>query len=55
MYIYMKGTQKAGAELEPIGIVISQGSRNEPAPMVSAYVWGPVPETNEDRRKAKVA
>jgi hypothetical protein len=28
---------------EPIGIVISRGSRDEPAPVVAAYVWGPAP------------
>ena len=50
----MKGTSNTGADQEPIGIVISRGSRLEPAPMVSAYVWGPVPETKEDRG-AKVA
>lgn len=36
-----------GTELgwpEPIGIVISRGSRAEPIPMFSAYVWGPAPE-----------
>lgn len=29
---------------EPIGIVISRGSRAEPIPMFSAYFWGPAPE-----------
>lgn len=29
---------------EPVGIVISRGSRDEPPPRVWAYVWGPVPE-----------
>ena len=28
---------------EPIGIVISRGSRTEDAPRFAAYVWGPVP------------
>ncbi|MEO7083526.1 MAG: hypothetical protein ABI085_04365 [Gemmatimonadaceae bacterium] len=50
----MKATVNT-AEQEPIGIVISRGSRLEPAPMVFAYVWGPVPETTDDRREAKVA
>jgi hypothetical protein len=50
----MKGTS-VSADQEPIGIVISRGSRLEPAPMVSAYVWGPVPETKDERREAKVA
>lgn len=31
---------------EPIGIVISRGSRAEPPPRVWAYVWGEVPEVN---------
>ncbi len=29
---------------EPVGIVISRGSRDEATPRFSAYVWGPVPE-----------
>ena len=29
---------------EPVGIVISHGSREEPIPAVFAYVWGPAPE-----------
>ncbi len=33
---------------EPIGIVISRGSRAEPIPMFSAYVWGPAPEPAVD-------
>jgi hypothetical protein len=31
-------------EQEPIGIVISCGSRDEATPRFSAYVWGPVPD-----------
>ncbi len=31
------------AEQEPIGIIISRGSRTEDPPRFSAYVWGPVP------------
>ena len=30
-------------EQEPIGIIISRGSRTEDPPRFSAYVWGPVP------------
>lgn len=30
-------------EQEPIGIIISRGSRTEEPPRFSAYVWGPVP------------
>ncbi len=37
---------------EPLGIIISQGSREEPRPMFSTYVWGPAPEPAEDTSKA---
>ncbi len=29
---------------EPVGIVISRGTREEPTPVFWAYVWGPAPE-----------
>jgi len=29
---------------EPIGIVISSGTRVDEAPRFAAYVWGPVPD-----------
>lgn len=32
------------AEQEPIGIIISRGSRSEATPRFSAYVWSDVPE-----------
>ena len=28
---------------EPVGIVISNGTRHEDVPRFAAYVWGPVP------------
>ena len=31
------------SEKEPLGIIISRGSRAEEPPRFSAYVWGPVP------------
>jgi hypothetical protein len=31
---------------EPIGIIISRGSRDEPIPAFSAFVWG-IPETEQ--------
>ena len=41
------------AETEPVGIVISRGSRGEAPPKFLAYVWGPAPETvNEEASKA---
>ena len=30
---------------EPLGIVISNGDRDDPTPVFSAYVWGAVPES----------
>ncbi|HEY3287067.1 MAG TPA: hypothetical protein VGJ96_08105 [Gemmatimonadaceae bacterium] len=30
-------------EQEPLGIIISRGSRAEDPPRLSAYIWGPVP------------
>lgn len=35
-------------EEEPMGIVISSGSRTEKAPRLVAYVWGPAPTEAED-------
>ena len=38
----MMSAPTVAAELdEPIGIVISRGSRDEPTPAFAAYVWGP--------------
>jgi hypothetical protein len=54
-YYYMKGNLTNGPEQEPIGIVISRGSRHEDVPRVFAYVWGPAPETSEEPRETKVA
>ncbi len=53
--IYMKGNANTVADQEPIGIVISRGSRQEHVPMVSAYVWGPVPETSDEPIETKAA
>ena len=36
--------RKTEEQSEPIGIVISNGSRRDDAPRFTAYVWGPVPE-----------
>jgi hypothetical protein len=45
---------RTSSEEEPVGIVISRGSRSEPAPRFTAYVWGPAPEpdTEPDTRAA---
>jgi hypothetical protein len=41
----MADNRRDSAETEPVGIVISRGSRGEAPPKFSAYVWGPAPET----------
>lgn len=40
----MKKIRQAEAEQEPVGIVISRGSRAEQTPRLVEYVWGPAPE-----------
>jgi hypothetical protein len=40
----MAKSSKEELEQEPVGIVISRGSRAEPSPRLVAYVWGPAPE-----------
>lgn len=35
---------QAELEQEPVGIIISRGSRDEATPRFSAYVWGPIPD-----------
>jgi len=49
----MSDNRRDSAETEPVGIVISRGSRGEAPPKFSAYVWGPAPElTNAEASKA---
>jgi hypothetical protein len=53
MEIDMSNKRRGTAEAEPVGIVISRGSRDEPPPRFWAYIWGPVPENViEDATKA---
>jgi hypothetical protein len=40
---------------EPVGIVISRGTREEPAPAFWAYVWGPAPEVELPPTSSKAA
>jgi hypothetical protein len=40
----MKKQVETSTAMEPLGIVISQGSRAEQPPRFWAYVWGPAPE-----------
>jgi hypothetical protein len=35
-------------ESEPVGIVISRGSREEPTPAFFAYIWGPAPDADTE-------
>jgi len=51
----MKSKLAAAADQEPVGIVISRGSRQEQVPAVFAYVWGPAPEPTEEVRETRVA
>jgi hypothetical protein len=44
----MKKQEIEKCSMEPLGIVISQGSRAEQAPRFFAYVWGPAPEPDAD-------
>lgn len=46
---------KTNSEQEPVGIVISSGSRIEEAPRFTAYVWGPVPEPDATTATKMVA
>jgi hypothetical protein len=40
----MAVSKRKRVEEEPLGIVISRGSREETPPTFSVYVWGPAPE-----------
>lgn len=48
-HLYMKKQpNEPTAAMEPLGIVISQGSRAEQPPRFLAYVWGPAPQEEID-------
>jgi hypothetical protein len=53
--IYMKANSEYGSEDEPIGIVISRGSRHEHVPTVFAYVWAPAPEATDESLEIQAA
>ena len=44
----MKKTRQTTEHPEPLGIIISNGDREEPATVFSAYIWGPAPEPTHD-------
>jgi hypothetical protein len=43
----MKEVRQPTVVDEPVGIVISRGTREEVSPRVLAYIWGPVPAEDE--------
>ena len=44
----MKKHREVTESEEPIGIIISRGSRKEVPPYFSAYIWGPAPDPVPD-------
>jgi hypothetical protein len=44
----MRKAAASKEESEPVGIVISRGSRDEPTPAFFAYIWGPAPEAEDE-------
>jgi hypothetical protein len=40
---------------EPVGIVISRGTRAEPAPIFHSFVWGAAPEQTPVPQDTKAA
>jgi hypothetical protein len=51
----MKQIRPRAEVQEPIGIVISDGSRGEVATRFLAYVWGPAPEADTEASEIKAA
>ncbi|MDQ6738650.1 MAG: hypothetical protein M3Z30_13250 [Gemmatimonadota bacterium] len=50
--INMTKSKDATSADEPLGIIISRGSREEPTPIFSTYIWGPAPEVRDGAYKA---
>ena len=48
----MKEARRGSQSQEPIGIVISRGSREEASPKFWAYVWAPAPELEREPKAA---
>lgn len=46
--IEMKKDRKEITSSEPLGIIISWGDKTEPTPLFSAYIWGPVPDADQE-------
>ena len=51
----MTDSRQGVMDEEPIGIVISRGSRAETPPRVWAYVWGPAPDGDVSTREGEAA
>jgi hypothetical protein len=51
----MEQVRQIEVEDEPVGIVISRGSRREETPRFSAYVWGPAPVELDENGNTMVA
>jgi hypothetical protein len=49
----MPNTVETIEETEPVGIVISRGSRAEPTPAFFAFVWGLAPEDTSASERAR--
>ena len=52
---HMKDMDRDQQDQEPIGSVISRGTRAEDVPRFWAYVWGPAPATASEVRAAHAA
>ena len=51
----MKQIRQRADVQEPMGIVISDGSRGEVPSRFLAYVWGPAPEPETEKSEIKAA
>jgi hypothetical protein len=51
----MKATPEDPRATEPVGIVISRGTRAEPEPIFHAFVWAAAPELAPAPRDTKAA
>jgi len=51
----MSNLRQKVTDQEPVGIVISRGSRKEETPRFRAYVWGPAPEETTSTAEPRAA
>jgi len=51
----MKAPTEDSRVTEPVGIVISRGTRAEPAPIFHAFVWGTAPDKKPVPKDTKAA